>query len=459
MLENGYDRGARSSPFENGGLSTRPHEFVTGFPTPFPEVFADCGLRISDCGPSGSKSAIRIPQSEMVPAWGHRRRLEANLRGAALRAISSVLLLLTVLGGCGTGAADSGDAGEAAGQVDRSAKDVLRVVVEQPVVAEGTETMVLPGSVEAWEVASLYARVTGYLEEVSVDIGDQVKTGAGLARIVMPEMVAEMRSAAAKVEQEKAELELARLTRSRLQSLREANSEAIPQQDVDVAAAKEQIEAAQVALAKAEYDRLQAMADYSRLIAPFPGRITRRLLHPGALAKEGTSSGSQPIFEIARTDRLRLAFDVPEPLVPHVRTGMAVKIRFDAFPGQELEASLTRVAGALDAKNRSMRAEIDVENPDGRYQPGMYASIQLAVAVSGRALSVPSRAVRGVGGDRYVLVVNDGVLHRKPVVVASDDGRRALIVRGLGAEDRVMVAGSPLARDGARCEAVEEQAS
>jgi RND family efflux transporter MFP subunit len=370
-----------------------------------------------------------------------------------------ILLLGTALAGCDPVASETGDtAGKPGGdRVSANAGAPARVVVQRPTPTEGTQNLVLPGSVESWEVAPLYARVTGYLESVSVDIGDPVPSGAVLARIEVPEMGADLRSAAAKLTQEQAELELARLTRTRLERLRQANREAISQQDVDAAAAKERIEAAQVAVARAAYDRVRTLGDYARLKAPFAGRITKRYLHPGALAREGTSSGAEPIVEIARTDRLRLAFEVPETLAPWVRVGAPVKVRFDAFPGVETETVIARLAGSLDPDTRSMRAEVDLENPEGRYQPGLYASLQIGVERLDGALNVPSRAVRGQGKERYCLVARDGVLHRQPVVVAWDDGHHAVIARGLGRDDRVMVAGSPLAREGMRCDPVEEQ--
>jgi len=370
-----------------------------------------------------------------------------------------VLLPIAAMGGCNDGTSGTGQAqAESSDEEGASANRAVQVVVSAPAPVEGMQELVLPGTIEAWESAPLYARVTGYLESVSVDIGHEVKGGEELARIVVPEMRAELSSAQSRVAQEEAELALARITRGRLQSLREANLEAIPKQDVDVAEAKEQIEAAQVGVAEAEHERLRTMSAFGRLRAPFAGRITKRILHPGALAREGTTSDALPIVEIARTDRLRIAFDVPEPMAPHVVETTPVKVRFDAFPGRELDATIARLAGALDPSTRSMRAEIDLENEQARYRPGMYASIRLSVEVNEGALAVPSRAVRGPGKERYCLIArDDGVLAKVPVVVASDDGRRALVAKGLKPSDRVVVAGSPLARAGVPYEMTEEE--
>jgi len=364
----------------------------------------------------------------------------------------------------------AGSDGTPAPETGAGEERVLRVVVTSPEPAEGEQRVVLPGTLEPQESAALHARITGYLGEVAVDIGDVVEEGAVLARIVVPEVRAELARARAEVEAVRAEiarsegrLELARVTRDRLERLRGRDPGAIPQQDLDEARANVTIGEAELALARndvqvaeAELQRLVTMSGFATVRAPFAGRITCRVLHPGALVKEGTNSGAEPIVEIARTDPLRLAFDVPEPMVARVREGHAARVSFDAFPGRELELDVARVSGALDERTRSMRAEIELPNPEGEYRPGMYAAVHLGAVTHAGAVVLPSRAVRGRGRERHVLVAEDGVLTERPVAVASDDGRQAIIVAGVDTEDLVMIAGSPIAGDGSRVEPVVE---
>jgi len=334
----------------------------------------------------------------------------------------------------------------------------LRVVVSTPAPVEGEQTVELPGTLEPWEDALLYARVTGYLQSVSVDIGSEVKAGDVLATIVVPEMDAQLQSAQAQLDQELAEVELASMVEKRLQDLRKANQEAIPQQDVDNAAAKRRVEDAQADLARAEVRRLKTLSSFARLRAPFDGRIIKRVLHPGALVREGSTPGARPILEIARTHPLRMVLQIPEPLVPGVAVGSELEIHLDAFPGREFEGTIARISDALDEQTRSMRAEVDFENEDRTFRPGMYGKVYLRVHVPEGLLTIPSKAVRGQGGDRYVLVASDGFLRKQPIVVASDDGRRAVVAKGLTTDALVMVAGSPLAREGSPCDPIEEGA-
>ena len=334
----------------------------------------------------------------------------------------------------------------------------LRVVVATPTPVEGEQTVELPGTLEPWEDALLFARVTGYLQSVSVDIGSEVKAGDVLATIVVPEMDAQLQSAQAQLDQERAEVELASMVEQRLQDLRKANKEAIPQQEVDNAAAKRRVEVAQADLARAEVKRLRTLSSFARLRAPFDGRVTKRILHPGALVREGTTPGARPVVEVARTQPLRLVLQIPEPLVPSVAVGSELEVHLDAFPGREFEGTIARMSSALDDQTRAMRAEVDFENEEGTFRPGMYGEVFLRVRVPEGLLSIPSRAVRGQGEERHVLVARDGFLHKQSIVVASDDGRRAVVATGLTTEALVMVAGSPLAREGSPCEPVEEGA-
>ncbi len=366
---------------------------------------------------------------------------------------SRAWIVATAIAGCALGCTkDSSSANPVEGGKP------LRVVVATPAPVEGEQTVELPGTLEPWEDALLFARVTGYLQSVSVDIGSEVKAGDVLATIVVPEMNAQLQSAQAQLDQELAEVELASMVEKRLRDLRKANKDAIPQQEVDNAAAKRRVEVAQADLARAEVKRLRTLSSFAKLRAPFDGRVSQRILHPGALVREGTTPGARPIVEVVRTQPLRLVLHIPEPLVPSVTVGSELNVRLDAFPGRDFEGTIARVSSALDEKTRAMRAEVDFENDEGLFRPGMYGEVYLHIRLPEGLLSIPSRGVRGQGEERYVLVARDGFLHKQAIVVASDDGRRAVVATGLDTDALVMVAGSPLARAGSPCEPIEEGA-
>jgi multidrug efflux pump subunit AcrA (membrane-fusion protein) len=291
--------------------------------------------------------------------------------------------------------------------------------------------VVLPASIEAFEVADQYAKVGGYVSEMKVDIGDHVTRGQLLAVIDVPELAQEldeakatlaarqklrMASQASVVQAQKmldvaksqlasahAELELADVTLKRQQELFEGKAITDQQLDdvkarattaranaavaqakiaaaeADVASAEANlgVATAQVEVAKAQVGKSQAMFDYTRIVAPFDGVVTRRLVNRGDLTQVA-GNHTMPLFTCQRLETVRVFCDVPETSVPGVHPGDTVEVKLYGPLGQTIPASVTRIATALDPQTRTMRAEIDLPNPLEQLRPGMYAQVTIA---------------------------------------------------------------------------------
>lgn len=314
----------------------------------------------------------------------------------------------------------------------------------------------LPGTLEAWERAQLFAKVTGYVQELRVDIGDEVKKDQVLAKLSIPEMAPELRRASAEVpaaqsqiDKAKADAALAKVTYERLSKLREREASAITQQEVDVAAAKQQAAEAQVRalesgldVAKARVSEIGAMMNYATIKAPFAGIVSSRNADIGALVTQGAKA---PILEVSRVDKLRLAIDLPEAVVPHVSLGQEVTFSVDAMPGKAFNGTVARTAGALKPGTRSMRIEVDVDNEGRALSPGMYAKIEFGYAGMPGALVLPATTVRSTEGANHVLVVDSGgVVRRIPVTLLMDDGAEVVVTgQELNAQTRVVLTGPP----------------
>jgi RND family efflux transporter MFP subunit len=250
-----------------------------------------------------------------------------------------------------------------------------------------------------------------------------------------------------------ADAALQRTLFERARALRERK--AVTQTDLDEAQAKHaiaraalQLAAAQVKSAEANLARLQALAEYTRIKAPFDGIVTERFVDPGALVPAATGSANvTPIVTVARIDRVRTFVDVPEREVPFVSAANTATLAPSAFPDQQFAGHVTRFAGALNPATRTMRTEVDFANPNGRLYPGMYGTLALALEVHPEALTLPSAAVTTQkDGKSFVYVVADGVAHQTPVRVGVDDGVRAEIVSGLhGSEECVVTASGSIA--------------
>jgi RND family efflux transporter MFP subunit len=206
----------------------------------------------------------------------------------------------------------------------------------------------------------------------------------------------------------------------------------------------------QAALANLNYSI--AMFDYSRVAAPYPGVIRERYLHTGAFVNPG--SRSQPIFKIARTDRLRVVVDIPEKDAPFLRKDKPNKvlIKFDALPDlpakdRDFEWPITKFAPVLGA-GKKVRAEIHVANPTGLLMPGMYGRATVILEEKPRAITISTACLNVDAGGPYVYKVVANKAVRQKVTLGLNDGQRFEIVAGLTEKDEIVSRGKDTLQDG-----------
>jgi RND family efflux transporter MFP subunit len=320
-----------------------------------------------------------------------------------------------------------------------------------------------------YQEVELHAKVAGYIRHIGVDIGDRVKAGQVLATLDVPELVAQEQGANAgvrrtqeQITQSKSELLRAEAESSalkaasdRLRQAAAAQPGLIAQQELDDANAKDRAAAAQVEAAKssvlatqqqlgvsqAEHQRYASLADYSRITAPFAGVVTWRYADTGSLIQAGTSNvGSMPVVKIAEVDILRLRLPVPESLASFVHLGDTAQIQVQAL-NKTFSGIVKRDTASLDPSTRTMQVEIDVPNPKGELEPGMYAQVTLDVQRSQNALVVPIQSLDQSGATPFVLVVDaSNHVERKSVQVGIATANRAEILSGLQEGDKVIAA-------------------
>jgi len=332
-----------------------------------------------------------------------------------------------------------------------------------------TQTLVLSGEFKPFQQVDVHAKVAGYIRRIYVDVGDKVKAGQTLAVLEVPELSAQLLAADASVRRaqdsiRRAEKEVARdksmhqarhLDYDRLKHASLERPGLIAQQELDDAFARDQsaeaqIEAAEASLseaqnelgvAQADQKRLQAMEDYTRIVAPFDGVVTKRYADTGALVQAGTASSTQamPVVTIAQYDRLRLVLPVPEDAVPAVHLGSAVDVHVLALH-HHFVGKVARFADALDLQTRTMHTEVDVENPKGTLVDGMYADVTLVLHQLKGALTVPIQAVTRNGNTASVLVVNPhDRIDSRQVQLGMEGPNRVEVISGLTSTDRVVI--------------------
>jgi RND family efflux transporter MFP subunit len=390
-----------------------------------------------------------MDMNEFSPRLGRARRA-LLLAGVALAGG-------TFIGGCG-GSERAADA------------DGVPVAVVPVVRGEMDADFDRAGVFRPYQEINLYAKVSGYVKRINVDIGDRVKKGELLAVLEVPELVAEMEHSKAAVSRSQAdlkragdELERARsaydvvhLAYGRLAGVAKSQPGLVAQQELDasqgqdreaqagVSAAESAVASAQQQLVvdRAELQKDQSMLDYAQIVAPFDGVVTQRFADTGAMVAAGTSSEKQalPVLELAQNDVLRLEIPVPESVVPSIREGDTVQVHVGAM-NSDFEGKVVRFSRQLDESTRTMITEIDVPNPKLTLVPGMYADAKIRLQHRENVLCVPIVAIVRGDGKPWVLAVNStNHVEKREIALGVEDARRAEVLSGLHEGEFVVAA-------------------
>ncbi|HKS65089.1 MAG TPA: efflux RND transporter periplasmic adaptor subunit [Xanthobacteraceae bacterium] len=296
-------------------------------------------------------------------------------------------------------------------------------------------TIDLPGRLEAYSQAQLYARVSGYLKEWKADIGTPVKAGQLLAEIEAPDLDQQIMQAEADLASAKANLTLAEGTLERGRML--IKSGAVSQQTLDQRVADAQSRQGLLRSAQANLDRLKVLENYKRITAPFDGLVTSRTTDIGALINAG--GGGPALFVVSDTTRLRVYVNVPQNYVPNVKIGTRAQITVPEYPGKTFTATVEASAQAVDMASGTTRMQLVVDNAAGTLMTGAFANVRLVLPNPEAAIYVPASAlIFDQRGMRVATVGPDDRVILKPVTIARDLGREVEIATGLTAEDRVI---------------------
>jgi len=309
---------------------------------------------------------------------------------------------------------------------------------------EIVRTITLPGQVRAYQEATLYAKVAGYLKTIAVDRGDSVRAGDSIAEIEAPEMLADETKL-------KAEVELARIEFQRVTEAQKKAPDLVIPLTVDTARGKFEV-------AKASLERIETLLGFAKISAPFAGIVTKRWADPGAFIPAATSSSAArnaALITLADFSRVRVEVAVTESEVARIRKDLAVQVRADGLPGRTFEGKITRFAYGLDEMTKTMATEIEIPNDDLALRPGMMASVRLAIQRKPDALLLPAEALLTEKYKSFVLCFRDHKAARVPVKTGFDDGISVEILDGLKPNEAVIVAGKQSVTDGQIVNATE----
>jgi RND family efflux transporter MFP subunit len=309
------------------------------------------------------------------------------------------------------------------------------VAIAPPDTNGKRSTLDLPGRLEAYTQAQIYARVSGYLKEWKADIGMPVKSGDILAEIDAPDLDQQIMQAEANLASAQANATLAQATYQRGQQL--IPSGAVSKQDLDQRAADFANKDGLVKSAQANLDRLRVLEKYKRITAPFDGLVTTRNTDVGALINAG--AGGAPLFVVSDTSKLRVYVSVPQNYVPSIRIGTEAKLAVPEYPGRKFSATVEASSQAVDIASGTTRMLLIVDNANGELMTGGFTNVSFELPHPEIAINVPASAlIFDRAGLRIATVGSDNRVILKQVTISRDLGKDVEIGSGLTAEDRVI---------------------
>jgi RND family efflux transporter MFP subunit len=312
---------------------------------------------------------------------------------------------------------------------------VPTVAVAPPDTSGKRSTLDLPGRLEAYTQAQIYARVSGYLKEWKADIGMPVKAGDVLAEIDAPDLDQQIMQAEAGLTSAQANATLAQATLQRGQQL--IPSGAVSKQDLDQRAADSANKDGLVRSAQANLDRLRVLEKYKRITAPFDGLVTTRNTDVGALINAG--GGGAPLFVVSDTSKLRVYVNVPQNYVPSIRIGTKANLAVPEYPGKTFAAIVEASAQAVDIASGTTRMLLIVDNANGELMTGGFTNVSFELPHPEIAINVPASAlIFDRSGLRIATVGNDNRVVLKQVTISRDLGKVVEIGSGLATDDRVI---------------------
>ncbi len=311
------------------------------------------------------------------------------------------------------------------------------VAVTQPSTRALKSALEIPGRLEAYSRAPIYARVSGYVKTWSADIGAQVKAGQLLAEIEAPDLDQQLLQARADLASAESAATLSEATLTRRKSLVASNF--VSAQEIDERTADLRNRKAAVKAQSANVERLEALAGYKKIVAPFDGVVTARDTDLGALITGGAGSGP-PMFVVSDITRLRVYVNVPQSYVPMVKIGAKATLTTPEYPTRPFTATVEASSQVVDVATGTTRMQLALDNKNRELMPGSYASVRIDLERETQPLHIPASAlIFDAKGLRVATVdLQDRIAFRQ-VTIARDLGRDIEIASGLSADDRVIV--------------------
>lgn len=333
------------------------------------------------------------------------------------------------------------NSGAAALREETLADAVPIVAIINPKPLPSTQTITLPGNIQGWFEAPIYAQVSGYVKMWYTDYGAKVKKGDVLAKINAPALDAQYRQAKADLASERALYGLAKLTAKRYLALRDKHS--VSEQSISVKVAEANAQAARVNAAEQHVRNFEALIRFKTIVAPFDGVVIDRNINVGDYVnKEGTISSPSAIsnlFTVADVSKVRLFISVPESFGAFLKPGLTAEVTVPQLPGRRFTAKFLTVAGGFHVSTRTAVTEFVLDNEDRALWPGSYAKVTLTTPVDSDFLTIPTSAmVFQENGTEVAVLTDDDRIHFKSITVGKILDATVEVTEGISSTDRIV---------------------
>src|SRR5712672_362276 len=297
------------------------------------------------------------------------------------------------------------------------------------------QTLTLPGNIQPFNRAAIFARVNGYVKSWDHDIGSSVKAGQVLATIDAPDLDQQLGQAKATLASVRANHQIASLTANRNNIL--LQKQIVAQQLADQTTADEKAKEAVVDANEANVRQLEAMQSFKTLAAPFDGVVTGRNVEIGMLINSGGSG--QPLFEVSDLHRVRIYVQVPQSFTAGLTVGMKATFEMPQYPGVQFEATLSHISKSINASSHSMQVELQADNAAGKFFGGSYCNVHFELPVDPNLVKIPSTAlVTGNQGTQVATLDSNDKVVLKNVQLGRDLGDSVEVLAGLSPADRII---------------------
>ena len=309
------------------------------------------------------------------------------------------------------------------------------VALVQPTPASPHQTLTLPGNIQPFNRAAIFARVNGYVKSWDHDIGSPVKAGQALAAIDAPDLDQQLSQAKATLASVRANLQIASLTANRNNIL--LQKQIVAQQLADQTTADATAKEAVVDANEANVRQLEAMQSFKTLAAPFDGVVTARNVEIGQLISPGGSG--PPLFEVSDLHRVRIFVQVPQSFSAGLAPGMKATFEMPQYPGVQFDATLSHTSKSINASSHSMQVELQADNAAGKFFGGSYCNVHFEIPADANVVTIPSTAlVTGNRGTQVATLDSSDKVVLKQVQLGRDLGDSVEVVSGLSPSDRII---------------------